>query len=44
MNKPNTQPTKHNTERTRYNSERYNRFFETKGGMNIFEFEKHLKK
>jgi len=44
MNKPSTQSTKHSTERTRYNSERYNRFFQTKGGMTISEFEKHLKK
>ena len=44
MNKPSTQPTKHSTERTIYNSERYNRFFQTKGGMTISEFEKHLKK
>ena len=44
MTKPNKETTKHNTERTRYSSERYSRFFQTKGGMNIYEFERHLKK
>ena len=44
MNKPSTEKIKHSTERARYNSERYNRFFQTKGGMTIYEFEKHLKK
>ena len=35
---------KHSTQKDRYSSEGYSRFFQTKGGMNISEFEKHLKK
>lgn len=44
MNKPSNQKTKHSTERARYNRVTYSRFFQTKGGMTISEFEKHLKK
>ena len=44
INKPNTQPIKHSTERAINNSERFSRFFQTKSGMTISQFEKHLKK
>lgn len=44
MNKPSNQTIKHSTERARYKRVTYSRFFQTKGGMTISEFEKHLKK
>ena len=44
MTKNNKEKIKHSTEKTRYSSERYNRFFQTKGGMNIYEFDKQLKR